>query len=72
VFALGAAIGLAACGPTSTNNDAATGGDVVNDEGGAMALYGGPPDVVVPTDAVDDDGSVMALYGLPADAGTPG
>lgn len=60
--------------PTDNGNVADTGVVVdAGDDGGLVALYGGPPDSGV-RDAggtVDDDGGAMALYGLPpADAGS--
>ncbi len=64
--------------PTPSDTPMATDGgarDVVNDEGGAMALYGGAPVDIQPTDAVDDatgadvgrrdTGGIGPLYGAP-------
>ena len=64
--------------PTPTDTPMTTDGgarDVVNDEGGAMTLYGGVPFDLVPTDATDDapgveagrrdGGGIGPLYGAP-------
>jgi len=46
-----------------------------SDDGGMLAMYGGPPDTGVDSGAdsggPSDDGGIAPLYGLPADAGQP-
>jgi hypothetical protein len=46
-----------------------------SDDGGIVAMYGGPPDTGVDSGAdsggPSDDGGIAPLYGLPADAGQP-
>jgi hypothetical protein len=65
-FAFGATIALTGCGgATNGQPDVPTGVDVPSDEGGIIALYGGPPPDVLHMDAVDDDGAILAMYGAP-------
>jgi hypothetical protein len=56
---------------TGTDTGSATDAGFPADDGGIVAMYGGPPDSGADSGAPDDNGGVAPLYGLPApDAGT--
>lgn len=57
---------------TGTDTGMATDAGFPTDDGGFLAMYGGPPqDSGVDSGGPSDDGSIVPLYGLPADAGQP-
>lgn len=89
-FVFATTLTLAACAPAAnpdsgnpTDVPTSTDGNVVEDNGGPMPLYGGPVPLDVPTAADADGGGVLAMYGTPpppnddvpgdtTDTGSPG
>ncbi len=73
-LAFGTALALGACSDTVSGTDAGADAspvdaraDVVDDDGGPVALYGDPPPPPrdASADTVDDDGGPVAEYGAP-------